>query len=487
MRRLGALFASGRRRDAAGALASLVPERLADAEALAASRLALQLGECSLAIRIAEAFVRRGPDDPARVLNAAGSLAEAGRLREALALAEPLAQSRGNDPSLNHFLGTVQQQLGAWDRAESYLRKALATAESSGITWLTLAAQHRFGEDDPLFRHLADLRAAFAGAEPARRVPYLFALGKALLDIGDADGAFDVFAEGGRLNPESARYDAGRYERRVGSLISGNGMNALACIARQGGQETRAIFVLGVPRSGTTLLQRVLSANDAVLAGGEFAGVGVATMDLRRRGLETAAALAAAPADERIAALDEVAAVYEHLLRERFGAEGRIVDKSIANTQYAGLIAQVFPAAPLIVLERNPLDVAWSCFRTCFSNGQGWSWTLDNIARHLLAETRLLSHWKRVLGDRLIRVSYENLVREPQAVIPPLCARCGLEYDEAMLAGNRINGGAVQTASVAQAREPINDRAIGSARAVEHRLGPLLDAFPGTSSEEPGA
>ena len=484
--RLGSLIAAGRRADAEVDSTSLVPDRLPDAEILAASRMALQLGECSQAIRLARAFARRSPKVMDRVLHAAGILAEAGRLEEALELVEPLARQHGGDPSINHFLGTVQQQLGAQDVVEAQLLKALAAAESSGITWLTLAAQHRFSADDPLFRRLAGLRPAFARLEPARRVPYLFALGKALLDTGDADGAFDAFAEGGSLNPESALYDAGHYRRRADSVITGNDAASVARVVLRK-RDTRAIFVLGMPRSGTTLLQRILTANDAVAAGGEFAGMGVATMDIRRRGLETAAALSAAPADVGSAALDEVAAVYTHLLDERFGAPGRIVDKSISNTQFAALIALLFPAAPLILVERNALDVAWSCFRTYFSNGQGWSWTLENISRHLLAETRLAAHWKQVLGDRLIHVSYERLVREPEEVVPALCVRCGIDYDESMLAFHKRGKGAVQTASVAQVREPLNDRSIGAARAVAHRLGPVLDAFPAAVSGEPGA
>ncbi len=464
----------------------LVLDRLPDAQILTA-RMALQLGECSQAIGLARAFTLRRPEAADRVLQAAGILAEAGRLEEALELAEPLARRHEGDPSIDHFLGTVQQQLGKRDVAQVHLLKALSAAESSGITWLTLAAQHRFSGDDPLLRRLASLRPAFARLEPARRVPYLFALGKALLDAGDADGAFDAFAEGGSLNPESALYDAGRYRRRADSLIAGNDAASVARVARPKQHDTRAIFVLGMPRSGTTLLQRILTANDAVAAGGEFAGMGVATMDLRRRGLETAAALSAAPADVGSAALDEVAAVYTHLLDERFGAAGRIVDKSISNTQFAALIALLFPAAPLILVERNALDVAWSCFRTYFSNGQGWSWTLENISRHLLAETRLAAHWKQVLGDRLIHVSYERLVREPEAEVPALCARCGIDYDVSMLDFYKGGKGAVQTASVAQVREPLNDRSIGAARAVAHRLGPVLAAFPGTASGEAGA
>ena len=153
----------------------------------------------------------------------------------------------------------------------------------------------------------------------------------------------------------------------------------------------------------------------------------------------------------------------------------------------ATLIALVFPSAPLILLERNTLDVAWSCFRTYFSNGQGWSWTLENIARHLLAEARLAAHWRQVLGDRLIHVSYERLVREPEEVVPALCARCGIDYNASMLEFHKRGKAAVQTASVAQVREPLNDSSIGAARSVAHRLGPVLDAFPGMVSGEPCA
>lgn len=225
----------------------------------------------------------------------------------------------------------------------------------------------------------------------------------------------------------------------------------------------RPIFLLGMPRSGTTLLQRILSAHKEVAGGGEFAGMGVATMDFRR-----------AAASGETATLDEVHSTYLHLLNERFGATGKIVDKSINNLYYADIIAGTFSNAPIILLERNARDVAWSCFRTCFNRGMHWSWALADIGAHLRAEQRLIEHWKSIMPERLIIVQYEALVREPRKVLPDLFARCGLEFSEHVYNFYQQKS-AVMTASVAQVNKPLHAESISSAARVAHRLQELGD------------
>ena len=207
------------------------------------------------------------------------------------------------------------------------------------------------------------------------------------------------------------------------------------------------IFVVGMPRSGTTLLQRLLMTSGAVTDGGEFSGMGAATMDLRRRGMDTARALADL-GDRGAGAVQEVAELYRYLVRERFGDRETVVDKSIRNTRFAGLFSLAFPNSPIVVIERDPIDVAWSCFRTCFSAGQPWSWKREHIANHIRAEAQLIEHWKNVLPDQIVTVRYEDMVRRPLQSLPNVFEACGIEFDDSVLEFHKRQAGAVTTASV---------------------------------------
>lgn len=423
---------------------------------------ALSIGELSLAEAAARSYLALDKGNTQRLVQCAGIIAETGRLEKALKLVRPRLKRSPDDPALNHFCGTVCQQLGDMALAAKHLRVALKCANLSGATWLTLAAQHKFKDGDALLQTLLQLEDAFTRTDAFNRVQYHYAVGKALLDLGQYDRAFDAFAQGAALAPEAKHYNAAGEALRVDATIAADVAHTRSTMAAPAREATdgRAIFLVGLPRSGTTLLQRILAAHRDVAGGGEFAGMGVASMDLLRRGEHSAAALA------------EVGANYAHLQKERFGSKGLIVDKSINNSYYVGIIARVFPTAPIILLQRDALDVAWSCFRTCFNRGMHWSWALHDIAAHIRAEQRLLEHWKSAYAERVICVRYEDIVRRPEQVLPDLFDRCGLEFSSNVYNFYQRKG-AVTTASVAQVNQPLNDNSVASAQLVAHRMAGL--------------
>jgi len=426
---------------------------------LRAANAALTIGELSLAESAARNFLAVNKGQIQRLVQCAGVIAETGKLEKALKLVRPQLRRSPDDPALNHLSGTIYQQLGDMRLAAKHLRIALKGANLSGITWLTLAAQHKFKAGDALLHNLQQLDAAFARTVPTNQLQYQFAIGKALLDLRQYEQAFDAFAKGAELAPDANSYSAAAESLRVDAVIAAHPPGSLSESAPSDASG-QAIFLVGLPRSGTTLLQRILCAHNEVTDGGEFSGMGVATMDSRRRG------------DTGADALADVRATYAHLSQERFGAKGRIVDKSINNNYYVGTIASAFPTAPIIILERNVRDVAWSCFRTCFSKGMHWSWRLPDIASHIQAELRLIEHWKKVLPERVRVVQYEQLVRHPDLLLPSLFAHCRLEFNSNVYNFYQRKS-AVTTASVAQVNQPLNAHSIDSSRFVAHRMAAL--------------
>ena len=471
MRQLDRLIAQGYRSDAAALLKTLSSNPdFPDAYRAHAANAALYIGECSVAVELAMAYASTSGQQPVRAVNAGGVLAQAGRLTEARAIVKSQLERFADHPSVNHFLGTVCQQLGERPVAERYLLAVLNVNELSGITWLTLAAQHDFQPDDPLLNRMLGLREALDKSDPSLSVPFQFALGKALLDAGETGEAFDAFEKGASLSRESSRYDSKRDFGEVTRILNENSQEDFRKIPVEQESDAQVIFLVGMPRSGTTLLQRMLMTSKQVTDGGEFAGMAVATMDCRRRGLDTAKALTGL-ADHGAGEVKEIAEIYRYLVRERFGDRGMVVDKSIRNTQFAGLFSLAFPKSPIIVIERDLVDVAWSCFRTCFSARQSWSWKLKDIANHIRAEARLIQHWKNVLPARIVSIRYEDIVSRPLQSLPKVFGACGIEFDESVLDFHEQMAGAVTTASVAQVSRPLYRDSVGASQNVLDRLG----------------
>jgi hypothetical protein len=165
-------------------------------------------------------------------------------------------------------------------------------------------------------------------------------------------------------------------------------------------------------------------------------------------------------------------------LVERFRTPGRVVDKSLDSSRFLGLAAALLPEAPLVWLTRDPLDRAWSCFRTYFVAGLPWSFDLADMAFHFRLEDALLRRWQEILGDRLLVVPMEALTSEPEPWIRRLLAHCRLAEEPQVFAPHE-RGGTVTTSSVMQVRRPINRDAIGSAKPYRQFLEPFIEAYYG--------
>ncbi len=173
---------------------------------------------------------------------------------------------------------------------------------------------------------------------------------------------------------------------------------------------------------------------------------------------------------------DALAGLYLHLMEERFGAAGRVVDKTVDASRYLGLIAAALPDAPLIWMRRDPLDSAWSCFRTFFIHGVGWSYSLSDIAHHFRLEDALNAYWQERLGDRLLVVPYAELVEAPREWTQRLLAHCGLAEEDAVHASHKTDR-VVATASALQVRRPINRDGLGVADPYRAYMGAFTDAY----------
>lgn len=441
------------------------------------TRLALHIGETSLALTAAKRLAdldRR--DVPAR-LNHAALLAQNGQAAAARDLAAAITADHPADPAAWHLLGTCRATLGEGEAAIADFRRAIARAAdpfAASPSWLALAEGRTFeSADDPDLAAMTALLERWpsgAGAAEAKAA-LLYAVGKARDDLGQTDAAFAAYAEGAALVAASRPDDQSEADAFVDALTTGFSAAMLAQLPK-GESSSRPIFVLGLPRSGTTLVEQILVSHSQVADGAELNLFRAAAMSVG--GISPAAVSAFAAA--RPEGLSAVGRAYLHMLEDRFGPEGRVVDKTLNHSRYLGLIHSALPQARFIWLRREPGAAAWSAFRTWFAQGLNWSWSLDRIAHYFRSEDRLHAHWTEVAGDAILTVPYEALVADPALWTRRILDHVGLPYEPGVDEFHKTER-AVTTASFAQVRKPIYTTSTASWKRYEDHLKPFFDVY----------
>lgn len=444
------------------------------------ARLAATLGEVSAARAAMRRYVAMAPYDVERRLAYGAMLAELGHVAGAIKATEAfLANAPRPDARLHHLLGTCHAQLGQTEAAEQHLRAAIAQSswpQLTAVAWLTLGDLKTFAAGDPDIDTMATLAAELRERAPSA---LHYALGKAYHDLGDIDRAFQAYEAGASLVRAQRPYDNRGPRRFVDEVVAGFTAESLAKLPPSGVESDRPIFVLGMPRSGTTLIEQILVSHDDVVGGSELNLFRTATMELGGY----------APADVTRAAFRPDGAdlwarfgeAYLHLLNERFGPAGRVVDKTLNHTRFVGLIRHVLPNARFIWLRRAAGDVALSCFRSHFAEGLDWTWSLADIGQRMADEDRLHAHWTSLYPDAILSVPYEDLVNDPKPWIERMLSHCGLPFQE-NLRDFHLTPRAVVTSSVSQVRQPITTRAIGQWKRYERHLGPFFESYGRSAS-----
>lgn len=439
------------------------------------AKLAATLGEVSAARTAMRRYVAMQPYDTERRLAYGAMLAQLGHVAGAIKATEAfLPNAPRPDARLHHLIGTGYAQLGQTESALEHLRMAIALSEQpelTAVSWLTIADLKRFEAGDADIAAMESL-ATDLGDQTLSAL--LYALGKAYNDLGDTDRAFETYARGARLARARAPHDAAGSRRFVDEVIAGFTADALAKLPATGVDSDRAIFVLGMPRSGTTLVEQILASHADVVDGGELNLFRVATTELGGYAPADITRMAFRP--DGAEAWARFGAAYLHLLNERFGPTGRVVDKTLNHTRFVGVIHQVLPNARFIWMRRSPGDVALSCFRSHFAGGLAWSWSLEDIGRHMADEDRLYEHWSQLFPDAILTVPYEELVADPQPWIARILEHCGLPFQEGLDAFHQTER-AVITTSASQVRQPINTRAIDQWKRYEKHLAPFFATY----------
>jgi tetratricopeptide (TPR) repeat protein len=437
---------------------------------VAFARVAAQNGEVSLARRAIDLYVE-GSDDATAPYKKVALLSLLGAWDESLAMLRGLPANLPDPATYAYTRGTAALYVGEADEARHWLEESIRIQPLAGAPWLSLATLVNFGAEDGLAERVIAAEARMERAPGTERGIYDFALGKVWADRSESAKAFAAFARGAALLKTPAAYSRERDRFTADDAVSGYDAERIAEIARRQSEPTdRGIFVTGLPRSGTTLVEQILTSHSAVGDGGEIYRLPLLIKDtggLSYAALREYVDRTGAPPAARL---------WRHWLDERFPAPGRVVDKTLNASRMLGLAAALLPQAPLIWLTRDPLDCAWSCFRTRFAGEGAWSYDLEDIAFHFRLEDELLARWREVLGDRLLVVPYEALVTDPRQWIGRILSHCGLAEEPRTFAPHE-NPRVVTTSSVMQVRRPISRQGIGSAEPYREFLEPFIAAY----------
>lgn len=437
--------------------------------------LAQRIGEVELQLEAGRRYAATPPATLPRLLQHWGDLAALGRSAEALAALDAVPAALQDHPALLHFRATILGSAGDAAEAEALYRRALAIQPDQLQSWFALAMLKRFNARDPDLRLMEQLLPHARGAEPALQARYLYGLAKAWDDAGDASRAFALYREGAALRRAVDKPDLAAVERMADALIRDFTPAALDRLVPSTVVDRRALFVNGLPRSGTTLVEQILTSHSAVTDGGEINLMRGALLPTLDYSLTGAARYQQRRPDDPWGA---VARTYHRLLGERFGADGLIVDKTLGQSHVAGLLLHTLPAARMVWLRRDGEDTALSTFRSFFTSSVPWSWSLADIGHFHRIEARLHAHWQALFPDRILTVPYEELVRAPEEWIGRILAHFGLPMEEQVFTPH-LTRREVRTASVQQVRAPIGTAAIGKARPYRAELEEYRRALRG--------
>lgn len=442
----------------------------------AVSRLAVQIGEIEIALVAARRHSRTEPITLERLLQYWSELTTHGRADDAQAEIERLPADVRRHPGVLHFEGTLAGQDGDFDRALALYRQGIHAAPLAPQSWFALAMIKHFSVGDPDLDAMEAQLPAVLKADPDTSARFLYGLAKAWGDTGAHDKAFTYYERGAAIRKQTEKWDPQALENFADGLIrdfTGKAMNSLKPVEVS---PRKALFVNGLPRSGTTLAEQILVSHSQVEEGAEINLVRAALIPAGDRSLAQALAY-----QERVTSEDPwgvLASDYFDMLRQRFRTDQLVVDKTLGQSHFMGLLMHMLPEARVIWMRRNPDDVALSCFRNYFSSKLPWSWSLEDIGRFMRIEDRLFDHWRELFGDRILVVPYEELVHDPNAWIGRMLDHAGLSYEPQVREFHKTER-SVRTASVQQVRGPISTARIGQAEAYAAQLKPFRAIYEG--------
>lgn len=391
------------------------------------------------------------------------------RAKEGLSFFEKALRLQPDHPDVRPGFADALINLGEMERAEQLIKASIAKGIAVARSYQSLSALKKFTADAP---ELAEVRHALAATDkPASEIsPLHFAAAKMLNDAKHYDEAMHHFsvaqAEAGE------KYDVARYERRVDALINLFSPQFMFQRKNLGVSSARPVFIVGMPRSGTTLTEQIISSHAQAAGAGELPDISGIARQLGDNS-KTLARFS-----EKLLTLDAAgiavhANAYLNRLNKTSRDADRVTDKMPHNFEHVGLIALLFPNATIIHCKRDAIDNCMSIYMNAFSEAHGYSADFGKLGRYYRAYDRLMQHWHKLLPNRILDSQYEALVDDLEGNAKKLIAHCNLPWDEGCLNYTQ-NDRTVTTISRWQVRQPIYKTSVKRWKPYEKHIGKLI-------------
>lgn len=425
------------------------------------------------------AALAHDPDHADAMGGMASTLLKIGEHAEALPLARRVAVLRPDYPQAAGLLGSVLAELGSMDEALEQFRHAVALAPGRPEFWYYLVQMGKVRPGDDAIHALEAALPNIAALSPKEQCLLHFALAKAYDDVGDRERGFAHLLQGNAIKRAQTRYEEAATLAAMQRNLPRVFAHELMADRKDLGDPSEVpVFIVGMPRSGTTLVEQMLASHAAVYGAGERTEMSEAIMRL------SAGRIGAAAFPEAVWTMAgnefrQIGEEYVASLRRLAPEAAHIVDKMPANFLYVGLIHLVLPNARIIHTVRDPVDTCLSCFSKLFSGEQAFCYDLGELGRYHRAYQHLMAHWRAVLPEGvMLEVEDQAVVDDFEAQARRIVAHCGLDWDPACLEFYKTSR-PVHTASMLQVRQPIYRSSVGRWRPDPALLRPLLEALDG--------
>lgn len=432
----------------------------------------LQFAEASMfcgrhdcALQQLEDLETEAANDPVLLQHIAEYYGHTGKHERAHRCYERAVELEPDSPRSRYNLAASLVAIGELELAEEAFTRVIEANPDDYDAWQNRSNLRRQAPGD---NHVAELVAQLRRLPPGApgEAPLCYALAKEYEDLGDYDSSFAFLERGARSRRRRMNYDVagdvGIMHRIRETAVAPKGR------AAPGSPQPGPIFITGLPRSGTTLVDRIVSSHSAVESMGEINDFALALT--RLGGVVDKHALLQASIDIDPASLGNA---YLESVDNYGRTTPFFIDKTPANYLYIGLLRRALPAAPVLHLARHPVDSCLAMYRTLFRMGYPFSYDLDDLATYYIAYHRLMEHWRSLFPDDIVDIRYEALVEDQESVSRHIIAACGLDWEDSCLRFEH-NTSPVATASAAQVRKPIYRDAVARWRHYEKHLHPLI-------------
>ena len=415
------------------------------------------------------------PDHIDALDNLGGVLKAQGKLNEAVSCLQRALALNPDHAAMHYNLGVIYRELGRLDEAVRCYRKALSLKPDYAAAFKDLTSIVKITEPDDAVQSMEHIY--YKGDISAEdRIAIGFALGKVFEDLKNYEKSFEYICAANRITRSSYDYsiknDRGFLER-IKKIFSAD---FFASHPISGSRDNTPIFIVGMPRSGTTLVEQILASHPMVFGAGELTVLTDLTDHIC--GTKEAAQYPECVTNLNNDSFTRAGADYIDAIRKYSGNAKHITDKMPYNFLHVGLIKTVLPRAKVIHCRRNPMDTCYSIFKNYFKDAHGYAYDMVELGQYYKLYRDLMSHWEKVLPGFIYPVIYEELVANQQNQIKNLLDFCGLPWDEACLSFHKTRR-TVSTASLAQVRQPIYKDSVELWKHYEKQLEPLRKTIYG--------